>query len=192
MIEVFGRGRMNNTEREIIRVALRMVSEKGYEWLSFQKVADEVGIAKSSIYHYFKKKEDLGIAIMEMIEERVQKKKEEILSYESEKEKLAAYLIKANKEETLYYEAMAKLTFDFNGLPLKLQEKIREHSTKNYEFVLEILKRGAEKKEFSIKKDLEEAAMGIILMSIGGYIYGRVFDDENIDISRYITDSIIN
>jgi len=183
---------MNNTKSEIIRIALRMVSERGYEWLSFKKIADEIGIAKSSIYHYFKNKEDLGIAIMEIIEERVQKNKDEILTYESEKEKLDAYLIRADRDETLYAEAVAQLAFNFNGLPPKLQEKIREHSVKNYEFVLGILKRGAKKKEFSIKKDLEEAAMGIILMSIGGYLYARVFDDENIDISRYITDSIIN
>ncbi|MCS5421567.1 MULTISPECIES: TetR/AcrR family transcriptional regulator [Psychrilyobacter] len=183
---------MNNTKSEIIRVALRMVSERGYEWLSFKKVADEVGIAKSSIYHYFKKKEDLGIAVMEVIEERIQKNKDEILTYESEKEKLDAYLIRADKEDTLYAEAMAQLAFNFNGLPPKLQEKFRKRSIKDYEFVLGILKRGAEKKEFSIKKDLEEAAMGIILMSIGGYLYGRVFHDENVDISKYITDSIIN
>jgi TetR/AcrR family transcriptional regulator, transcriptional repressor for nem operon len=192
MIRLFRRGRMNSTKREIIRVALRMVSENGYERLSFQKVADEVGIAKSSIYHYFKKKEDLGIAIMELIEQRVQKKKKEILTYESEKAKLDAYLIKANDEEKLYYEAKAKLTFDFDSLPLVLQDKIRKYSIKNYEFVLGILKRGAEKKEFNIKKDLEEAAMGIIFMSIGGYLYGRAFGDKDLDISKYITNTIIN
>jgi len=183
---------MNSTKSKIINVALRMVSENGYEWLSFQKVADEVGIAKSSIYHYFKKKEDLGIAIMELIEEKVQKKKDKILTYESEKDKLNAYLIKTNTEETLYYEVIAKLTFDFNGLPLKLQNKIREHSLKTHEFVLEILKRGIEKKEFNITKNLEEATMGIILMSIGSYIYGRVFNNIDLDISKYITNSITN
>lgn len=183
---------MNSTKSKIIRVALWMVSEKGYEWLSFQKVADEIGIAKSSIYHYFKKKEDLGIAIMDTVEEKVQKKKEEILTYKSEKEKLNAYLGKANVEETLYYEVIAKLTFDFNGLPLKLQNKIREHSIRSHKFVLEILKRGSEKKEFSITKDLEEATTGIILMSIGSYIYGRVFDDVDLDIGKYITNSITN
>jgi len=183
---------MNSTRNEIIAVALGMFSEKGYEWLSFQKVADEVGIAKSSIYHYFKKKEDLGIAIMELIEEKVQKKREEILTCESEKAKLDTYLIKIDEEEKIYYEVIAKLAFDFNGLPLKLQNKIREHSITNYEFVLEILKRGEEKKEFNITKDLEEAAMGIILMSIGSYIYRRVFDDIDLDISKYITNSITN
>jgi len=183
---------MNSTKSKIIRVALRMVSEKGYEWLSFQKVADEIGIAKSSIYHYFKKKEDLGIAIMDSVEETFQKKKEKILTYESEKEKLNAYLGKVNTEETLYSEVLAKLTFDFNGLPLKLQNKIREHSLKTHEFVLQILKRGIEKKEFNITKDLEEATMAIILMSIGSYIYGRVFNNIDLDISKYITNSITN
>ena len=43
-----------------------------------------------------------------------------------------------------------------------------------------------------IKKNLEEATMGILLMSIGSYIYGRVFDDKDLDIGKYITNSIIN
>jgi TetR/AcrR family transcriptional repressor of nem operon len=192
MNRIFWREQMNNTESQIIIVGLKMVSKKGYEWLSFQKVADEVGIAKSSIYHYFKIKEDLGIAIMGMIEKKMENKRKEILTYKSEKQKLDAYLIKGNKEERLYYEAMSKLAFDFNGLPLKLQEKIRETSRKNIKFILDILKRGIEKKEFNIKKNIEEAAMGITLMSIGGYLYSRVFNDVDLDINQYITDSIIN
>ena len=87
---------------------------------------------------------------------------------------------------------IAKLTFDFNGLPLVLQEKIKEHSIKTHKFVFEILKKGTEKKEFNITKDLEETTTGIILMSIGGYIYGRVFDDIDLDIGKYITNSITN
>lgn len=186
---------MNNTKSKILKVALRMVSERGYEWLSFQKIADEVGIAKSSIYHYFRKKEDLGITVMEIILEKIKNKEKVILTYKTEKEKLEAYLKRIDPEEKIYSEAMAKLFFDFRGLPLKLQEKLKKFSTENYEFVLDILKRGVEKKEFNLKQDLKEAAIGIILMNIGEYFYNRIFDEKdmkNININHYITSRIIN
>lgn len=183
---------MNSTENEIIKIALKMISEKGYDWLSFQKIANEIGIAKSSVYHYFKTKEDLGIAIIEFIEERIKKKRELILTFESEKEKLNAYLGKNNKEDILYFESLAKFTFNFSGLPLKLQSKIRNHSIKTHAFVLEILKRGTKNKEFNITENLEETARAIVLMSIGSYIYGRVFDNSDLDICKCITDRISN
>ena len=183
---------MKNRKGEIIKVALKIVSERGYEWLSFQKVADKVGIAKSTIYHYFKNKEELGIAIVEVVEKREERQREVTLTYRSEKEKLDAYLTRLDIIETLHVEAIAKLSFDFKGLPINLQEKIRKHSINNHEFILGILKRGVENKEFNLKKDLEEVAMGIRLISIGSYIYGRIFDVRNIDVSKDIIDGLLN
>ena len=186
---------MNSTKNKILKIALRMISERGYEWLSFQKIADEIGIAKSSIYHYFKKKEDLGIAVVEIILEEMENKKRIILTYKTEKEKLEAYLGRIDHEEKIYSEGIAKLFFDLKGLPLKLQEKLKKFSTENYEFVLDILKRGVKKKEFNLKQDLEEAAIGIILINIGEYFYNRIFDKKdmiNVNINNYIVNQIIN
>lgn len=182
---------MNSTKSQIINVALKMVSEKGYEWLSFQKIANEVGISKSSVYHYFKKKEDLGIEIVNMIGEEFRKEKEKFLIYKSEKEKIEGYLTEVNRKDHLYNEVLAKLTFDFNGLSLKLQKKIKEISEIEYNFILDVLKKGVEKNEFKIKNNLEETATAIILMTIGIYLYARIFSHKQKNFSKYIIENII-
>ena len=101
-----------NRRDEIIKVALRIASERGYEWLSFQKVADEVGIAKSSVYHYFRKKEDLGIAVMEIVLEEIRRKERLILTYKTEKERLEAF---NSQPERVAWRARIPI-MDFNEL----------------------------------------------------------------------------
>lgn len=53
-----------NQRQKIIDVASRLMSEKGYKAATFQEIADKVGIHKSTIFHYFKNKEELLLAIL--------------------------------------------------------------------------------------------------------------------------------
>lgn len=61
-----GRGRPRSTgtnvddpRAEIVRVATRMFREKGYNETSFSAVAKEAGLSQSSMYYWFKSKEEL-------------------------------------------------------------------------------------------------------------------------------------
>src|SRR5437764_13543645 len=51
--------------REVFEAAARVFHEKGYESATIQDIADEVGLLKGSLYHYFRSKEDL---LFEMIQ----------------------------------------------------------------------------------------------------------------------------
>lgn len=50
---------------QLIETALGLFSEKGYEHTSIKDIAVAAGVAQGLIYHYFRSKEDLLIAIME-------------------------------------------------------------------------------------------------------------------------------
>jgi AcrR family transcriptional regulator len=50
---------MQGKKRQIIEAAIICFSEKGYRGTSIQDIADTLGIAKGSMYFYFKSKEDL-------------------------------------------------------------------------------------------------------------------------------------
>lgn len=52
-------------EEEIIATASRLFSKKGYKATSLIEIADRVGLHKTSLFHYFKSKEDILIAIIE-------------------------------------------------------------------------------------------------------------------------------
>ena len=51
-------------ERAIVEAVNRLLAEKGFEAMTVDEVAAEVGIAKASLYKHFKSKEDLAAAAM--------------------------------------------------------------------------------------------------------------------------------
>ena len=60
-----------NQRETIVAVAGRLMSEKGYKGASLQKIADLVGIHKSTLFHYFKNKEELLLAVLRIPAENV-------------------------------------------------------------------------------------------------------------------------
>ncbi len=59
-------------EEAIIRTVNRLLAEKGFEGMTVDEVAAEVGIAKASLYKHFPSKEDLAAAAMVWVMRRAQ------------------------------------------------------------------------------------------------------------------------
>jgi len=55
----------DNKYKKIISVAADLINQKGYRGTSFQEIGDKVGIHKSTLFHYFKNKEELLLRILE-------------------------------------------------------------------------------------------------------------------------------
>lgn len=56
---------MTNNRKRIIEVATELMAKRGYHGTSLQMIADRVGISKSTIFHHFKNKEAILLAILE-------------------------------------------------------------------------------------------------------------------------------
>lgn len=54
-----------DTRLTILRTARELIQTRSYLGLSFQELADRVGIRKASLYHHFPSKEALGIAVLD-------------------------------------------------------------------------------------------------------------------------------
>jgi len=67
---------------KIISVAGSLISKKGYNGTSFQGIADKVGIHKTTIFHYFRNKEDLLLKVLERSVEEVNSNLRQIVSDE--------------------------------------------------------------------------------------------------------------
>jgi len=50
--------------KKILLVASKLMSQKGYRGASLQEIADHVGIHKSTLFHYFKNKEELLLEVL--------------------------------------------------------------------------------------------------------------------------------
>jgi len=75
------RGRANSRKEDIMKAAANLFSQKTYHDVTMDQIAEEVGIAKGTIYLYFESKENLYLGILEHTHETI----ESILVKEIEK-----------------------------------------------------------------------------------------------------------
>jgi AcrR family transcriptional regulator len=71
---------MDNQRAKIVAIAAKIMSAKGYDGTSLQEIADLVGIHKSTIFHYFKTKEELLLEILKISVEEVTAKLKQIIA----------------------------------------------------------------------------------------------------------------
>ena len=84
-----------NQREKIITIASHLMSQKGYKGASLQEIADLVGIHKSTLYNYFKNKEELLLAVLRIAIEDVTRNLTLILEDENlpPKEKLKKAIV---------------------------------------------------------------------------------------------------
>ena len=62
-----------NRKTEILKLTAEMLKVKGFDSFSYNDLSQELGITKASIHHHFKRKEDLGLALLVYLKERTLK-----------------------------------------------------------------------------------------------------------------------
>lgn len=72
-----------DTQGEIIRIGTEMIARQGFNATGIDAVLKEAGVPKGSFYHYFKSKEDFGLAVIDHFAERFEQRMEEFLSNEN-------------------------------------------------------------------------------------------------------------
>ncbi|NBI30279.1 TetR/AcrR family transcriptional regulator [Chengkuizengella marina] len=55
---------MSDKRKNIMESAMKLISQKGYHATSMKEIADDLGMAKGSIYNYFDSKENLMISLL--------------------------------------------------------------------------------------------------------------------------------
>lgn len=63
------KSKTGNQYEKIVAIASQLMSEKGYKGASLQEIADHVGIHKSTLFHYFKNKEELLLSVLKIAAE---------------------------------------------------------------------------------------------------------------------------
>jgi TetR/AcrR family transcriptional regulator, transcriptional repressor for nem operon len=56
---------------KILAIAQRLVQQRGFNGFSYADIAEEVGIRKASLHHYFPSKSDLGLSLIEVYSEQL-------------------------------------------------------------------------------------------------------------------------
>ncbi|EOS80978.1 hypothetical protein C817_01314 [Dorea sp. 5-2] len=152
------------TVRSILDVSFRLFMEKGYEHTSIQDILDHLGgLSKGAIYHHFKSKEDILVAVADKMMSESNRRLAEIMNRIdlNGKEKLKT-IFKASLNRRVQEEMFTvapdmrsnpKLLFSF------LQETVEEAAP---HYVLPIIRQGIE--DGSIETDYPEELAELIML----------------------------
>jgi TetR/AcrR family transcriptional repressor of nem operon len=59
-----------DTQSDIIKIGTELIARHGYNATGIEMVLKEAGIPKGSFYHYFKSKEEFGLAVMDLFADK--------------------------------------------------------------------------------------------------------------------------
>lgn len=114
------------TKEAIMNTALTMFAEKGYAAVSMRDISGTVGIRASSIYYYFKSKQDIFDALIEMVDQINENLKEGFAHALSLSKKVkCADFVKVGKVFVTEYLKNEKI-----GIVLHMLENERFHDPK--------------------------------------------------------------
>ncbi|MDD4032941.1 MAG: TetR/AcrR family transcriptional regulator [Bacteroidales bacterium] len=151
---------------EAIQAAQKLFQQYGFQKTTMEDIARAMGRGKSTLYCYYKSKDELfdAVVVSEM-EEVFWKTQEAVEAFVSAEEKLRSYFSVFFKEMkgriNLYRIVRGELANDSLSIEKKLAEKF---NTKEVSSVHKILQLGIEQKEFSpeFKDDVELLAYTIV------------------------------
>lgn len=102
---------MTDKKQQIIEAALKLFADKGYHATSIQEIAQTLGIAKGSVYVYFKSKEELLVSICKHYSELMAGQFREIAANSrlSPRERLIAFVVLQNDHYVQYGDLIKML-----------------------------------------------------------------------------------
>jgi TetR/AcrR family transcriptional regulator, fatty acid metabolism regulator protein len=117
---------------QILRAAFQAVSDKGYETVTLQDIADYAGVSKGVTNYYFENKEDVFLSLLEWVTDRIYQQEYKAVSKQTTAiEKLEAYLhsvfINPEKNKKFYkvyldFMAQASRNPQYRQINLKFYE----------------------------------------------------------------------
>lgn len=162
----------------ILEVAFRLFTEKGYEHTSIQDIIDHLGgLSKGAIYHHFKSKEDILIAVTEKMTEESNK----MLGMIRDRTDLSG----REKLKTIFKESIARpvqdeiftLAPDLSDSPRLLFSIFREtvdEAAPNY--ILPIIEQGIS--DGSIQTDCPAELAELIILAANIWMNPMIFNNS--------------
>lgn len=170
---------MENRKMQILDLALKLIREKGYVAISYDDLSKQLGVTKASIHYHFEKKEDLGVAVTE----RIQQNLENLLIFTNNstmtvEEKLRHFI---SRQIELCGEGIcpiSSLQSDFVSLPDIIKQKVQEVSQFELKVLISILTEGYNEDIVQKPEDVETLAYTILSCIKGALLYKRTLGKD--------------
>ncbi|WP_134684332.1 TetR/AcrR family transcriptional regulator [Brevibacillus migulae] len=172
--------RKEDRKSQIIDLTLHLIQEKGYVAFSYDDLAKKLGVTKASIHYHFEKKEDLGIAVCNRLEQQLKDMFYTMThTYVDLEKKLHFYVTKKaeriKENEICLISALQK---DYESLPAHLQEKLASLSRMELTYMIDLFQEA--KAKGLLKETVDPVAVAAIFLSCvkGALQYKRVMGND--------------
>jgi TetR/AcrR family transcriptional repressor of nem operon len=170
---------MENKRQQILEKAIEFIQKSGFDSFSYQDLSAAVGITKASIHYYFPSKEDLGVEVLKLINQRTELLMSIIDKQEDAVTKLNLYIqaiISTNGEGLIC--PISSLQAEYNVIPESMKQELQKLSAAELDRLTNILQQGLDEGVFDFKGPARDYA-SLFLTTIKGAIqYSRVLKED--------------
>ncbi|MVW78268.1 TetR/AcrR family transcriptional regulator [Bordetella sp. 02P26C-1] len=169
-----------NTRTHIVRLAQRLIQERGYNGFSYRDLAASVGIKTASIHYYFPQKEDLLLAVISDYQTRWHEAIQNIPSGLRADEKLRAY-VEVHRRACAGNQLICIggiLAAELGSLPGCARKALQSFYACNEQWLVELLEQGAREGSLRVPGDVRVSARAIYAALQGGLVSARLFDHQ--------------
>ena len=183
-----------NTRQKILDVAQRLIQTRSFHGFSFQDIADEVGVRKASLYHYFDSKDAIALAVLADATNWVNARMEKTVGQEPG-QRLEAYIdmfrvIHGKGERMCPGGSFGSV---FGAVSSPLQTALYRFTQMHFDWLESIVREGVERGQFRIGDQRPRDVAKQIMANVqGALLTGRLISDPHVidnvaeEIRRYL------
>ena len=171
-----------DTREKILNSAQRLIQTRSFHGFSFQDIANEVGIRKASLYHYFDSKDAVAVAVLDHATDWVNARMEKTEGREPI-DRLEAYFdmfrVIHGKAERMCPGGSFGAVFGAVSSPL--QRALHRFSQMHLDWLESIVREGVEQGQFAIGDQRpRDVAVQILAGVQGALLMGRLTSDPHV------------
>ena len=182
----------DNSKEQILEAAMKVFVKNGFSETRMDDIAENSGLSKGAIYHHYKSKKDLFLALIDFWEEYFFFK---IFFNKDVESKNSADLLRDMAKDMIEtfknrkYILLAELEFwSLANHDEDVRAKTEALYIKLMKLIRTIISKGVSSNEFK-KLDVDVAALSV-MTSLQGVIWFSIFQDKNISAEQYLNNVI--
>lgn len=172
---------------DLLRHAEHLIRTRGYTGFSYADLAEKAAIRKASVHHYFRTKEDLGVAIVGEYLGRFRSELQSITdSSPNVEERLVAYArIFTESLEGGMLPLCGALSAESFSLPERMQPLVAEFFSLHLDWLRAAISEGIASGEFRPDISVDIAAVHLLSTLEGGSLIAWALDDNAVHLAGF-------
>ncbi|WP_430331089.1 TetR/AcrR family transcriptional regulator [Rhodococcus sp. ACT016] len=144
--------RRDRRKSEIVRTAIGILSTNGYQGMNLEDVAEQTDIAKATLYHYFRSKDELVAAALDVLTEEVMARLAERAAEVDDSTPTALLGALVDEQVRILTEAAPEVATVFSWprpWPQDIQDSMKKMRRRHDAVFREVVERGVTNGEFT-------------------------------------------